>query len=181
MSESLFEQLFDISPFPAVVSRLRDKGVLAINKRTSEMFGVPHAAAVGLFTTDYYANADDRRLLAEPLERDGEAGNVLLELRHPEGATFWARASARLVSWNDEPAVLTVFDDISAQLHAQRALEASEQRLTAQSRALTALTERHADPDDSFENRVRAILEMAGATLQVERVSMWRFDAGRAA
>ena len=54
MSESLFEQLFDISPFPAVVSRLRDKAVLAINKRTSEMFGIPHADAVGLFTTDYY-------------------------------------------------------------------------------------------------------------------------------
>jgi PAS domain S-box-containing protein len=113
MSESLFEHLFDISPFPAVVSRLRDKGVLAINKRTSEMFGIPHAEAVGRFTTDYYANPEDRRLLAEPLERDGKADNILLELRHPRGGTFWARAAARLVSWNNEPAVLTVFYDIS--------------------------------------------------------------------
>src|SRR5688572_18848662 len=181
MSESLFEQLFDISPFPAVVSRLRDKGVLAINKRTSEMFGVPHAAAVGLFTTDYYANPEDRRLLAEPLERDGKADNVLLELRHPKGGTFWARASARLVSWNDEPAVLTVFDDISAELAAERALRESEQRLAAQSSALTELTARHADPHDTFEDRLCGILEVAAATLHVERVSMWRFDAGRTA
>ena len=38
---SPFEQLFDISPFPAVISRLRDNSVIAINKRNSEMFGVP--------------------------------------------------------------------------------------------------------------------------------------------
>ena len=180
MSGSLFQQLFDISPFPAVVSRLRDHAVVAINKRTSEMFGISHADAIGLVTTDYYVNPADRQLLVAPLQQQGQADDVKLHLKRPNGETFWARASARLVTWDDEPAVLTVFDDISAQLHAQRALEASEQRLTAQSHALTALTERHADPDDTFENRVRAILEMAGATLRVERVSMWRFDAGRA-
>jgi PAS domain S-box-containing protein len=181
MSAPLFEQLFDISPFPAVVSRLRDKAVLAINKRTAEMFGVSHAEAVGLFTSDYYANVSDRQLLAEPLEREGKADNVLLELRHPRGGTFWARASARLVLWEQEPAVLTVFDDISEELTAERALRESEHRLAAQSSALTALTARHADPDDRFEDRLRGILEVAAETLQVERVSMWRFDAGRAA
>src|ERR671921_2278688 len=116
MAVPLFEQLFDVSPFPAVVSRLRDKAVLAINKRTSEMFGIPHADAVGLFTTDYYVNPADRELLAGPLERDGKADDVLLELRNTKGGTFWARASARLVLWDNEPAVLTVFDDISDEL-----------------------------------------------------------------
>ena len=52
---SPFEQLFDISPFPAVISRLRDNSVIAINKRNSEMFGISHADAVGQTTTDYYA------------------------------------------------------------------------------------------------------------------------------
>ena len=53
---SPFEQLFDISPFPAVISRLRDNSVIAINKRNSEMFGISHAEAVGQTTTDYYVN-----------------------------------------------------------------------------------------------------------------------------
>jgi PAS domain-containing protein len=53
---SPFEQLFDISPFPAVVTRLRDNTVVAINKRNSEMFGIAHADAVGQKTTDYYDN-----------------------------------------------------------------------------------------------------------------------------
>ena len=177
MPAPLFEQLFDISPFPAVVSRLRDQSVVAINKRTSEMFGFSQTAAVGLTTTDYYVNPADRQLLVEPLTRDGKADDVLLQLRRPNGETFWARASARLVTWDNEPAVLTVFDDISDRLNAERALKASEQRLAAQSSALTALTARHADPNDTFEDRLRGILEVAAATLQVERVSMWRFAA----
>jgi PAS domain S-box-containing protein len=179
MAEPLFEQLFDISPFPAVVSRLRDQKVVAVNRRTSEMFGLSQADAIGLVTIDYYVNPDDRRLLVEPLERTGKADDVLLELRHPGGGTFWVRASARLVTWDDEPAVLTVFDDISEQLDAERTLRASEQRLAAQSAALTELTARQANPDDTFDDRLRGILAVAAETLQVERVSLWRFDAER--
>ena len=177
---SPFEQLFDISPFPAVISRLNDNSVIAINKRNSEMFGISHADAVGLKTTDYYENISHRERLREPLEKTGRADDVLLHLRKPNGETFWAKASARLITWDNEPAVLTVFEDISEQLDAQRALQASERRLAAQSLALTSLTASHADPSDSFDERLRRILEMAAATLKVERVSMWRFADGRA-
>lgn len=86
MSESLFAHLFDISPFPAVVSRLGDKGVLAINERTSEMFGIPHAEAVGRFTTDYYVNPADRRCWPSRWS----------------ATTRRTSALARLVSWNGE-------------------------------------------------------------------------------
>ena len=176
---SPFEQLFDISPFPAVVSRLRDNSVIAINRRNSEMFGISHADAVGQETTNYYANLEHRQRLRVPLEQTGRADDVLLHLKKPNGETFWARASARLITWDDEPAVLTVFEDISEQLNAQRALQASEHRLAAQSQALTSLTASQADPNDSFEHRLRGILEMAATTLQVDRISLWRFDAAR--
>src|SRR6186997_2279093 len=178
---SPFEQLFDISPCPAVISRLRDNSVIAINRRNSEIFGISHADAVGQTTSDYYADMSHRERLRAPLEQTGRADNVLLHLKKPNGETFWARASARLITWDNEQAVLTVLEDISEQLSAQHALEASEQRLATQSRALTSLTESHADPNDSFDHRLRAILEMAVMTLQVERVSMWRFDSDRSA
>ncbi len=174
-----FEQLFDISPVPAVISRLRDHSVVAINKRTSEMFGISHAESIGLKTYDYYYDISHRERLREGLEREGRADDQLLHLKRPDGTTFWARASARMITWNDEPAVLTVFEDIDQELAAKRALEASEQRLAAQSRALTELTARHVDPNDTFEHRLQGILEMAAETLKAERVSMWRFDADR--
>ena len=100
---SPFEQLFDISPFPAVISRLRDNSVIAINKRNSEMFGISHAEAVGQTTTNYYANVEHRQRLREPLEKTGQADDVLLHLRKPNGETFWARASARMITWTTSP------------------------------------------------------------------------------
>src|SRR5687768_8390697 len=181
MASGPFEHLFDISPFPAVISRLRDHAVVAINRRTSEMFGVPYDQAIGLTTTDYYHDLSHRERLRGPLEQHGHADDALLHLKRPDGSTFWARASARLITWEGEPAVLTVFEDIDEELRAQRALQASERRLAAQSRALTELTAAHADPNDTFEHRLRSILEMAADTLQTERVSMWRFDANRSA
>jgi PAS domain S-box-containing protein len=173
---SPFEQLFDLSPFPAVISRLRDNSVIAINRRNSEMFGIAHADAVGLVTSDYYADISHRERLRGPLEATGKADGVLIHLRRPTGETFWARASARMITWDNEPAVLTVFEDISEQLTAQQALEASEKRMTAQSHALTSLTATHADPNDSFEHRLHGILKVAAETLNVERVSLWKLD-----
>ncbi len=123
---SPFEQLFDISPFPAVISRLRDNTVIAINKRNSEMFGISHADAVGQTTTDYYADLSHRERLRGPLETTGRADDVLLHLKKPNGDTFWARASARMITWDNEPAVLTVIEDISEQL--TRATRARSQR-----------------------------------------------------
>ena len=181
MASGPFEHLFDISPFPAVISRLRDHSVVAINRRTTEMFGVSHQQAIGLTTTDYYHDPADRELLRGPLEQHGRADDVLLHLKRPDGRTFWSRVSARLITWEGEPAVLTVFEDIDEELRAQRVLRASEHRLATQSRALTELTAAHADPDGAFEDRLRAIVEMAADTLQAERVSMWRFDPGRTA
>src|SRR5688572_2568622 len=139
------------------------------------MFGISHADAVGQTTTDYYADLSHRERLRGPLEKAGRADDVLLYLKKPNGENFWARASARLITWDNEPAVLTVIEDISEQLAAQRALEESEKRLATQSAALTSLTASYADANDTFDRRLRGILEKAAATLDVERVSLWRF------
>jgi two-component system sensor histidine kinase/response regulator len=64
---------------------------------------------------------------------------------------------------------------------AEQALAASEQRLAAQSRALTELTARYTDPAAHIDDRLREILEVSARTLDVERLSMWRFGDGRLA
>jgi hypothetical protein len=39
-ADSLYAQLFDLSPSPAVVTRLEDHTVVAINARTAEIVGI---------------------------------------------------------------------------------------------------------------------------------------------
>jgi PAS domain S-box-containing protein len=178
--EPLYSLLFELNPFPAVVSRLRDHTVLAINARTSEIIGITPRDAVGLSVVDYYVDASERTQLAERLQRDGRADNMRLRIKRATGDPFWVLASFRLITWQGEPAVLSVFHDISEQLAAERSLKASERRLVAQSDALTSLTGRYTNPAERFDVRLRSILEIAAGALDVERLSMWRFDEGGA-
>jgi PAS domain S-box-containing protein len=166
--EPLISRLFDLSPFPTVVSRLRDHAVLAINKATATLFGISPEAAVGRSVLDHYVNPFGREQLAEVVRRDGRFDNIRLQLRRVDGSTFWVLASSRLVTYGDEPAILTVFNDIGEQL------AASERRLVQQSNALTELTERHADSTGDFGTRLKTILVTAARTLNVERISLWR-------
>jgi PAS domain S-box-containing protein len=178
-ADIVYSLLFDASPFPAVVSRVDDHTVLAVNARTSEVIGVPPQEAVGSTVSDYYADPSDRLQLVDRLRRDGRADNVRLRVKRHNGEPFWVLASARLVTWHAEPAVLTVFHDISEQLAAEASLKASERRLVAQSDALTALTARYINPGERLDDRLRSILEISARALRVERLSMWRFDNER--
>jgi PAS domain S-box-containing protein len=179
--ESRDRSLFDVSPFPAVISRLRDNTVLAINERTAEIMGVSPQAAVGSVVTDYYVDPSQRQALTERLQRDGRADGLRFHLKRAGGDTLWVLASFRLVTWDGEPAVLSVFHDISAQYAAEVSLKASEHRLVTQSDALTTLTARYTDPSEWFDERLRGILDIAARALDVERLSMWRFDPERSA
>jgi PAS domain S-box-containing protein len=173
-------RLFDVSPFPAVVSRLRDHVVLAVNQRTSEVVGISQHEAVGVPVTDYYVDPAERHELAQRLRSGGRADGYRTRIKRASGEPLWVVASSRLVTWHDEPAVLTVFHDISDQVAAEASLKASERRLVEQSDALTDLTARYTKPEERLEDRLRSILEISARALHVERLGLWRFDDERA-
>ena len=175
MSNHPYSQLFELSPFPAVVSRLDDHRVLAVNASAAGLVGVSPADAIGQPVTGYYMDQAQRQELIERVRRDGRADNVRLHVRRARGEPFWVLAAIRVIDWNGEPAALTVFHDISEQLAAEASLRANERRLAAQSDALTDLTTRYTNPDEGFDKRLRSILPLAAGALRVERLSLWRF------
>jgi PAS domain S-box-containing protein len=180
-ADDLYAQLFNVSPFPAVVSRLRDHTVLAVNASTVELIGTGPRDAVGLSVSDYYVDPSQRVRVAERLRRDGRADGLRLQIKRANGDPLWVLASFRLVTWHAEPAVLSVFHDISEQFAAESSLKDSERRLVAQSDALTSLTARYTNPSERFDERLRSILAISAGALRVQRLSMWRFDDTRAA
>ena len=174
-----YAQLFELSPFPAVVSRLDDYRVLAVNRSAVDVVGVRPADVLGQPTSGYYADPAQRLELIDRVRRDGRADNVRLHIRRANGVAFWVLASIRVIDWNGEPAALTVFHDISDQLAAESSLKASERRLAAQSDALTDLTARYTTPGERFDERLQGILALSAHALRVERLSLWRFTDQR--
>jgi PAS domain S-box-containing protein len=177
--ERLYSQLFDASPFPAVVSRVRDHTVIAINARTTELIGIPSEETTGVSVSEFYVNPLQRLELVERLRTGGRADNMRIQIKRRNGDPIWVLAASRLTTWREEPAVLTVFHDISDQLAAEASLRSSERRLVAQSHALTALTTQYTNPGERFADRLRSILQISARALQVARLSLWRFDNPR--
>lgn len=171
-----YSLLFDLSPFPAVVSRVQDEKVLAINAATAELIGVSQQDAIGHAVSDYYVDPSERRGLMERLRRDQRLDGVRVQVKRANGQPLWVLASSRVISWHGEPAVFAAFHDISEQLAAEASLKAGERRLVAQSDALTGLTARYTNPGEQFDERLHSILQISAQALDVERLSMWEFD-----
>src|SRR4030095_7963753 len=68
-SEARFRHLFDISPFPAAVTSMKDHRVLAVNERTADRFGIPMEKAVGLDALDFYVDPAQRARMVEQIRQ----------------------------------------------------------------------------------------------------------------
>lgn len=174
--DSLLAELFDHSPVPLVVTSLVRDRILAVNRRSEEVFGLRGVDAIGGSVTAFYSDPKDRQAILQAIKETGRLTNHPLELRHPDGSIKSVLFNSRRIVWEGEPAILGAFVDLTAQRQAEHALATSEARLAGQSRALTALTERTITSDDSFETRVNDILKSAATTLDVARLSVWRLN-----
>ena len=172
----LLTELFENSPVPLVVTSLIRDRILAVNRRSEEVFGLRGADAVGGSVTAFYSDPADRQVILRAIQDTGRLANHPLQLRHPNGSIVSVLFNSRRIVWEGEPAILGAFVDLTAQRKAERALATSEARLAAQSRALTSLTERSLAGDSSFADRVNQILRVAAHTLEVARLSVWRLN-----
>jgi len=173
---SLLKELFDYSPVPLVVTSLVRDCILAVNRRSEEVFGLRGSDAIGGSVTTFYSDPEDRQTILRAIRETGRLTNHPLQLRHPNGSIVSVLFNSRRIVWEGEPAILGAFVDMTAQRDAERALATSEARLADQSRALTSLTERSLSGSESFEDRVNEILRSAAATLDVARLSVWRLN-----
>jgi len=178
-SEARFERIFNTSPIPLFVTNLATGKVQAANESAIVQFGLKGVDPVGLSAPDFYVNSSERAPFAERIAKEGRA-NHLVQLRTLSGDLFWAAVSSQKMTHDNSPVILTAIQDVTDQVGAERALRESEQRLTAQSAALTALMERQTS-DVILEDRVPEILETCGHTIDVRRVSMWQFSEDRSA
>jgi len=173
---SLLGELFDNSPVPLVVTSLTRDRILAVNRRSEEVFGLRGNAVVGGSVIAFYSDPADREVILRAIRETGRLVNHPLQLRRPDGRIVSVLFNSRRIVWYGEPAIIGAFVDLTAQRAAEQALAASEARLVEQSRVLTSLTERSIASQESFEDRVSEILRSAAATLEVARLSVWRLN-----
>lgn len=143
MSEARYRTLLETAPFPVVITRL-DDGILRYgNRRAEEKFGISRDQAIGQLSSNFYLDAEERDQFLARLMRETVVSDHELRLRAADGAPFWAQLSAAIIEFEDEPAIFSSINDISARKQAEEEVRqlntALEQRVAERTAQLLAV------------------------------------------
>ncbi len=102
------------SPFPIVISKLRDDTLMLVNEKAAETFGIASDMPHNYKTTDFFANAENRKQLLSILEKNSEVENYEVALKKSNSTdTFWMLSSCRVIDFEGDIALYAAFQDIS--------------------------------------------------------------------
>ena len=122
-SQEHFQTIFEASPVPLVLSRLSDGVVVLANKLLVELFHISTTEIIGKKSPDYYVNPDDRNEILKALVNDGSLINHEIQFKKEDGALFWTLASFQILTFGNEPLILSGFYDITKRRQAEEEIK----------------------------------------------------------
>jgi PAS domain S-box-containing protein len=129
-TEERFRTIAETSPVPLLISHIAEGTVLYGNEHLGEMFGIPIASLIGRQTPDFYFDAADRLPLLTQLKREGVVRNYELHVKQADGTPFWVLVSMRPITFDNQPALLAAFYDITERKQIEETLSHNEAQLS---------------------------------------------------
>jgi PAS domain S-box-containing protein len=123
-SEVRFRQIFDTNPDPVILAKLGGGAIIDVNKAFEALAGISRLEALGHNSLELglWADKEMREPFLAQLKREGELNNFEADFRIKSGHIRTGLVSARLLSVNDEDAILIVIRDITSEKEAERAM-----------------------------------------------------------
>ena len=129
-SEEKFKTAFKTSPDAVNINTLEGK-YIDINDGFTQLTGFTEEDALGTLSSelDIWAVPEDRQRLITELKEHGYVVNLESKFKCKDGSYKIALMSARLLSLNNAPHILSITKDISERKEAEQILKVSEQKL----------------------------------------------------
>ncbi|MNF35414.1 Phytochrome-like protein cph2 [compost metagenome] len=129
-SEEKFVTLFQASPDPICVSRIRDGVFIEVNPSFSHVFGWQPEQIVGRSgpEVNFWAEPEQRTRLFSELLRDQGLDNVEARFLTRDGRLLTCVVSSRFIRVERQLCITTTFRDITARQQAEAALKASQEK-----------------------------------------------------
>ncbi len=130
LPEAKYRLAFQLNPDAAGISRLRDGALVDLSDGFFALTGYDREEVAGKTTIelDLWAEAEDRRRLAERLLASGQVDNFEAKFRVKDGRVLAGLVSAVLLDMEGEPHIYFTIKSIQDLKEAQRALAQSEER-----------------------------------------------------
>ena len=133
-SESFNRVILESITVPMLISRVTDGKLLYSNERLAEIIRLPLEELQEKGTLDFYNDKADRQVIVTKIQQQGFVRNYELRLKRADGEQFWSLLSAQLITFANEPAVITTLIDITER-------KVTEATLAQQANALMAVAE----------------------------------------
>ena len=131
-SEAKFSRIFQLSPDPVMITRLKDGQILDVNNSFLEVSGYSHEEVIGRLSVqdlNLWANPLERQRYAEVIVQDGFVRHMELEFRMKNGDIRLGSICGELLELGGERYVFGTMRDITDERLAANQLAAEKERL----------------------------------------------------
>lgn len=113
VKEDSFRKLFEINPFPLVLTSSVDGRIVEVNNRALEFYGVSMDELPKFKASDFYKSSADRSPIIEELKRTGHVKNHVIEQKVVNGEFKWVLLNYELIDYHNEKCILTGVTDVT--------------------------------------------------------------------
>ncbi|PKL64324.1 MAG: hypothetical protein CVV32_08295 [Methanomicrobiales archaeon HGW-Methanomicrobiales-3] len=159
-SDSTFRTIFENSPYPIAINSFPGNRFLAVNKAFISVSGFQEEEILGKTHLDLglLSLADSARLIARFIASGG-LENVPLALTGKEGQQVHVLFSTIPITFNNQPAILTITADVTKLKRVEDELIEKNQKLNAANELISAAEEKLKRKYDELEANEQALKE----------------------
>jgi PAS domain S-box-containing protein len=130
-SEVLFSTIFNSSPMPMAITRVKDERIIDVNGAWEKTTGFNKAETIGHTTLELncWATLDEREKLFNAMQGSGRLRDFEHRLRKKSGEISYMLMSAELVRYEGEQYIITMGTDITERKQMEASLRQSEELL----------------------------------------------------
>ena len=125
-SEHDFQRFFDLAPIPMVLSSVSEGRILRSNAHATALFEVEGEKVEELRAADFYARHEDRGKILAELQAKSSLEGTEIDVLTRKGRLRRVLASAALVTFQGDEALLTGFMDLTLRLKTEEALRQAQ-------------------------------------------------------
>ncbi len=140
-SQTRSQVILDGIATPLVILKIDDGKILYANEYLAELVRTPLAELIGYQAPNFYHRSEDSERVVQMIHEHGIITNLELHLQRADGELFWAMLSAKALLFDNVPAMITTFIDISERKQVAEAYEDALEATELQAHRLSLLNE----------------------------------------
>jgi diguanylate cyclase (GGDEF)-like protein/PAS domain S-box-containing protein len=122
-SEASLEMLFEINPFPVIITTQANSHIVKANQALLDLFELSYDELKGFSGLDFYENPQDRLSILSEMHDKGKVHNKALQLRTRSGRLIWCLVNLRPLIFEGEECLFVGLAEITEQKNIQEELQ----------------------------------------------------------